>query len=134
MANQFINVYMNNPTEGGKDGVLVSTDGAFTSPIKIILSKSSSETIKLAIRTETGYKTKGETIIKVIDPKNENASALYTMLAWTENSFAYTEISTNDPITDTNKIFYLYSASRDLEEGKDTDITLQVSYKITAVN
>lgn len=124
MANQFINVYKNEPTEGAKDGTLVSTGGAFTSPISIILSKSTSATIKLAIRTEQGYRTTGETKIKVVDPKNS------TKLSWVDDTASTTEISTTEPITDTNKIFYLYSDSSDLEEGRDTDISLQVIYEI----
>ncbi|MBR0060758.1 MAG: hypothetical protein IJP68_04675 [Selenomonadaceae bacterium] len=132
MANQFINVYKNNPTEGAKDGTLVSSGGTFTSPISIILSKSthalaSSTTIKLAIRTEAGYKTTGETIIKVADQKNKS------LISW-DTTFSETEISTTASITDTNKIFYLYSHSRDLEEGRDTDISVQVLYKIAAAD
>ena len=128
MVNQFINVYKNNPTEGAKDGTLVSSDATYTSPIKLILSKVDYQSIKLAIRTEQGYKTTGETTIKVVDMKNA------TTLSWENNMASTTEISTTEPITDTNKIFYLQTMSVGLETGMDTDIDLQVLYKIAAAD
>ena len=109
MASECINVYMNNPTEGAKDGTCVS-NGTFTSPISFKFSADLSgvtkQTIKLAIRTEPGFKTMGETIIKVSDSVKER-----TYLSWKEDEGRYEEISTNDEITDTNKIFYLTSSA-----------------------
>ena len=132
MANQHINVYKNNPTAGGKDGTLVSSDGSHTSPIRLMLAKLDSQSIKLAIRTEQGYKTTGETIIKIYDPKNK------THLSWDDTLDEYTEeISTTEPITDTNKIFYLLANSYGLptgngegEDTSDTYMSLQVLYKM----
>lgn len=107
MASECINVYMNNPTEGAKDGTCVS-NGTFTSPISFKFSsdRRDRQTIKLAIRTEPGFKTSGETIIKVSD-----SVAGRTFLSWKEDEGADEEISTTDEITDTNKIFYLTSSA-----------------------
>lgn len=98
---------MNNPTEGAKDGTCVS-NGTFTSPISFKFSsdRRDRQTIKLAIRTEPGFKTSGETIIKVSD-----SVAGRTFLSWKEDEGADEEISTTDEITDTNKIFYLTSSA-----------------------
>lgn len=57
MANEYINIYKNNPTTGLTDGTAVSTGGTFTSPISFRLDASQDEeqTVKLGIRTESGY-------------------------------------------------------------------------------
>lgn len=59
MANPYINLYMNNPTEGGTDGSMISTDGNYTSPLTVVLDAAQNETkkVKLAIRTEQGFQT-----------------------------------------------------------------------------
>lgn len=144
MANECINVYMNNPTAGAKDGTCVS-NGTFTSPIKFNFSADDSgvtqQTLKLAIRTETGFKTVGETIIKAHDLK-EN-----THLAWTTDEVFTSEISTTDEITDTNKIFYIHNrahteveiidsehAEKIFEEpGQDRSVKLEVQYMIKKI-
>lgn len=68
MANPYINIYKNNPTEGDVDGTCVSTDGTYTAPISAVLNSDPMsgeyrKTVKLAIRTEEGYQTVGETEI-----------------------------------------------------------------------
>ena len=126
MANEFINVYMNNPTEGTKDGTLVS-DGYFTAPIRLIMEKSNFEITKLAIRTEPGYETEGEVIIRAIDEKGKLS------LNWEYNDSFTAEISTTEPIKDTNKIFYLRSSSYGLETGMDNSCYIEVFYKIKQV-
>ena len=80
MANPYINVYMNNPTEGETDGTAVS-DGNFNSPISFVLdaSQNESKVQKCAIRTESGYVTTGETTISDNNDTNDRLK-----LCWTE--------------------------------------------------
>ena len=64
MANQYINVYKDNPTEGGVDGTLVSA-GDMSSPIAVTLDTDNSEatTFKLAVRCVEGYRSVGDVVI-----------------------------------------------------------------------
>ena len=61
----YINVYNNNPTTGGTDGNAVSQNGAQTNPVSVTLdaSISQSDTVKLALRCDSGYQTVGNTTI-----------------------------------------------------------------------
>ena len=130
MANQHINVYKNEPTAGAKDGTLVSTDGTFTSPISFPLSRPiDSLWEKLAIRTEPGFKTTGETIIEVVGDTN-NCIFLY----WDKDENGIPKISTNEPITDTNKIFYARASTERERPGRYTNASIQVKYKIVSAN
>ena len=65
MANEYIHLYMNNPTAGGVDGTQVSEDHAFTAPLSAVLNATNSESklIKAAIRCAEGYETVGNTVI-----------------------------------------------------------------------
>ena len=69
MANQFINLYMNNPTKGAVDGTQVSTDNTNTAPLSFTLdaSKAESGIQKVALRCADGYITTGNTVIKAVD-------------------------------------------------------------------
>ena len=57
MANEFMNVYMNNPTEGQRDGTAISLDNTQLNPLTVSLDASINEKkkIPLALRTEAGY-------------------------------------------------------------------------------
>ena len=127
---------MNNPTEGKKDGTCVS-NGTFTSPIRFEFSGNHTgvtrQKKKLAIRTEEGYKTLGQTIIRINDPVDPTGARAH--LSWAEDGDDGTfspEISTTDEITDTNKIFYILGGAHndaELEEaGRDTSLSLEVVY------
>ncbi len=65
MANEYIHLYMNNPTAGAVDGTQVSEDHAFTAPLSAVLNATNSESklIKVAIRCAEGYETVGNTVI-----------------------------------------------------------------------
>ena len=131
MANSFINVYKNNPTAGAKDGTAVSTGGEFTSPISFILdaSQNESQTLTLAIRTESGYSTAGTTTIQDVNDTNDRLK-----LSWTENGTYTDSISTSDPITDTNTLFYARASSDDSENPQtDRTASFKVSCMIAAV-
>lgn len=131
MANAYINVYKNNPTAGGTDGTAVSTDDAFTSPISFTLDATQNESAvqKCAIRTETGYVTTGTTTITDYNDTDDRLK-----FCWTQDGTFEDSISTNNPITDTNTIFYVKASSADTESPyTDTSIKVRVTCTIASV-
>ncbi|SHI44741.1 hypothetical protein SAMN02745671_00655 [Anaerovibrio lipolyticus DSM 3074] len=52
-----INLYTNNPTKDQKDGTLISQDHTNTAPLAITLKLTEQKAVKVAVRTDTGYKT-----------------------------------------------------------------------------
>ena len=122
MANQWVNIYKNNPTEGGTDGTAVSTGGTFTAPITFVLDASVNEeqAQKMAIRTETGY------IARDVTLSDSNDTHDRLKLCKTENG-TYADSITFDEITDTNTIFYV-KASSDSSENPQTDRSVGVQF------
>ena len=103
MANNFINVYTGNPTEGGTDGTIISTDGAQTAPLVVSLDASIEETkkTKLAVRCESGYQTTAGTIIQDNGDTND-----HWKLSLTENGTYTDSIVFSNGIDTGNAIFY----------------------------
>lgn len=127
MANSYINIYKNNPTENGTDGTALSCDGAYTSQLSVELIASQSETkvVKLAIRAEDGFKTTSDTIIS--DSGDTNDRWKFSL---TENGNFADSITISDKITNKNKIFYA-KASSAVTEVPETD--RDVSLKVTTI-
>lgn len=122
MANQWVNIYKNNPTAGATDGTAVSTDGTFTAPMTFVLDASVNEeqAQKMAIRTETGY------IARDVTLSDSNDTNDRLKLCKTENG-TYADSITFDEITDTNTIFYV-KASSDSSENPQTDRSVGVHF------
>lgn len=117
MANPYINIYKNNPTAGATDGTAVSTNGDNTSPIEFDLNAEQNESasVKLAIRTESGYVTSGITSISDLNDTNDRLK-----LSWTANGPFSDTITTNNSISSINTIFYA-QASSSSSENPQTD-------------
>lgn len=131
MANAYINLYSNNPTVGLTDGTAISTDGTYTSPLTVSLdaSQNESKTVKLAIRTETGYTTTGNTTIADNGDTNDRWK-----LCLTENGTFTDSITISNAITDTNTIFFAKASSADTETPTtDRSVSLRVTAVIAAV-
>jgi len=129
MANAYINLYMNNPTAGGTDGTAISTDGTYTSPLTVSLDASinESKTIKLAVRTESGYTTTGNTTISDSGDTNDRWK-----LCLTENGTFTDSITISNAITNANTVFYAKASSVDTEiPSTDRSVSLQVQTTIT---
>lgn len=126
MANAYINVYKNNPTAGETDGTAVSTDGDFLAPISFVLdaSQSESQTLKLGIRTESGYVTVGNTTIRDSGDTNDRLK-----LSLTESG-GYSDIITLGSISAVNTIFWA-QASSSSTENPQTDRS--ASFVVNAV-
>ena len=124
-ANDYINIYTNNPTAGSTDGTAVSQNGDFTAPITFTLdaSENESKTVKLAIRTETGYTATEVTI----EDQNDTNDRL--KLCLTENG-TFTDSISIGSVNTTNTIFYARASSADTENPQ-TDRT--ASFKVSGV-
>lgn len=126
MANPYLNLYMNNPTEGATDGTTISTDGTYTAPLSVALDASISESkkIKLAIRTQSGYETIGDTTISVEGDANSRWG-----LSTIEDGAFTDSITILSKITATNVIFWAQAIS----SSDETPVTdRSVSFKVTA--
>ena len=129
MANAYINVYKNNPTAGLTDGTAVSTDGVFTAPISFVLdaSQNESQTLKLAVRTESGYIASDVTIADNNDTNDR------LKLCLTENG-TFADTLSIGSVSAVNTIFYARASSADTETPQtDTSANFIVSGVIASV-
>ena len=64
---ELLHIYMNNPTEGSKDGTEVSS-GTELSPISVLLDagKGEQKAVKCAVRCENGFHIDGALTIKFV--------------------------------------------------------------------
>lgn len=138
MANPYINIYMNNPTEGGTDGTAVSTDGTYTAPVSVDLISSNNETkiVKLAIRCEPGYQTVGGATITCDPQPFEGHETWKLSTTLDDNEFADTTGIGNasNEIGSTNRIFYAKAISYSTETPTtDRSTSFRVIARIRAV-
>ncbi len=122
MADPHLNLYMNNPTAGGTDGTVISTEDSFTAPLNFILDGAQTETqiAKLAIRAESGYKTYGNTVIQDYnDTKDRWKLSLQSDTGWADS------ITFTDTITNSNLIFYAQAKSF-IEEVAQNDKSVKI--------
>lgn len=124
-ASDYINVYKNNPTAGATDGTAVSTGGTFLAPIDFTLdaSENESKTVKLAVRTETGYVASG---LSIADQNDTNDRL---KLCLTENG-TFADTLSIGSVSAVNTIFYARASSADTENPQ-TDRS--VSFKVKGV-
>ena len=130
MANQYINLYMNNPTAGGTDGTAISLDGSQTAPLSVTLdaSKSESKTVKCAVRCESGFMTSGFTTISFAGETAAKWSACDT-----ENGTYASSLRISDAVTGTNRLFYIKAqTSPDEQPHRDTSVTINLRAGIVA--
>ena len=64
---ELLHIYMNNPTEGAKDGTEVSS-GTELAPISVLLDagKSEQKAVKCAVRCESGFHIDGTLTVKFV--------------------------------------------------------------------
>lgn len=127
----YIHLYMNNPTAGGTDGIMVS-EGTGDNPITIgPLDASEGEEsapVKLAVRCEPGYKTSGTVTIQPV-----GTSASKWALAPDSNGSPGTfldygqAMTITDVIGSTNYILWVKArATNDEPPQNDTSVDIQI--------
>ncbi|MBR6887395.1 MAG: hypothetical protein IKN16_03005 [Selenomonadaceae bacterium] len=125
----YVNIYKDNPTAGGLDGVAVSISDTFTSPINFTLDaeQNESQITKCAIRTQPGYTAQNVTITD----HNDNANRI-TLCKTQDGTF--TNSITFDEVNITNSIFYVKATSADTEQAQiDRKIKLRFTGKLLVV-
>lgn len=128
-ANDYINLYTNNPTAGATDGTAVSTGGTFLAPISFTLdaSENESQTVKLGVRTEQGYIASG---VSIADQNDTNDRL---KLCLTANG-TFTDSISIGSVSAVNTIFYARASSADTENPQtDRSTSFKVSGVIASV-
>lgn len=124
MANEYMNVYMNNPTVGQRDGTAISLDGTQLNSLTVSLDASTNESkkIKMAVRTETGYVATGN--VTISDNNDNNDRWKFSL---TENGAYSDTIIISSGVGSVNSIFYAQASSSSLENpARDTSVSIKV--------
>lgn len=130
-----IHFYKNNPTAGGVDGSLVSEETGSnpiinTTPLSVVTGEESG-VITLALRTDAGFKTSGDSTVAPIGTnKNDWALSLdgITWLAWGAM------LTITAEITAVNMLFYAKCKSVTGESvANDVGVDLRLAGNLVAV-
>ena len=127
---ELLHIYMNNPTEGGKDGTAVSS-GTELSPISVLLDagKGEQKAVKCAVRCESGFHIDGVLTIKFVgahaDKWKVATDNKYTAETVLESAEWKDSISLSN-IADKNRIFWVKAlSSADEPPQQDTSVDIQ---------
>lgn len=144
-----INLYMNNPTKNQKDGTLISQNHTNTAPLAITLKLTEQKAVKVAIRTDAGYKTTDGVNISFAhwdgseyQTTGGNINNWYVALdnnystaenALTNGSWGHTADITAD-VTDVNTIIWVkYDATNATEPINDDSTAVCIKATVEAV-
>ena len=144
-----IHMYMNNPSAGKKDGTLISQDNTQTAPLAVTLKLQEQKAVKVAIRTDTGYKTvDGVNISFAYYDGSEYQATGGNINNWyvcLDNKFATAEDALSNgkwghsaditgDVTDSNTIIWVkYDATNETTPINDTSTAVCVKATVEAV-
>ena len=127
---ELLHIYMNNPTEGGKDGTEVSS-GTQLAPISVLLDagKGEQKGVKCAVRCESGFHIDGTLTVKFVGDHadkwkvamdhNYTTDTVLTVADW-KDEIALSGVGT------VNVIFWVKAmSSSDEQPQSDVSVDLQ---------
>ena len=140
MSTEYINIYMGDVHNGEQDGILVSQNDEQTSPLNIALDATINESkiVKVAIRTENGFKAThvaigffGERSDKWLVAKDDDY--IDEVEAEEKAVFAPTLLLTEE-VTDVNTVFWVKALSSvDEPPRRDTSVSIKIDSYVTAI-
>ena len=133
---ELLHIYMNNPTEGAKDGTEVSS-GTELAPISVLLDagKSEQKAVKCAVRCESGFHIDGALTIKFVGDHADKWKAALNNGYTAETALNAAEWKDEIALSNVgavNVIFWVKAmSSSDEKPQQDTSVDIQVEGLLT---
>lgn len=125
-----LHIYMNNPTEGSKDGTEVSS-GTELAPISVLLDagKGEQKAVKCAVRCESGFRIDGTLTVKFVGDHAGKWKAATDNKYTAETALESAEWKDSillSSVADKNTIFWVKALSTtDEPPQQDTSVDIQ---------